>query len=126
MPNRGPEFPVNNPYPYQQVPTAVKSSPGFALAAAISGVLGIIMVIFILMQVANGSQNDSVLPEKLQEIIGLMGLFLVVGSGVLAVIGISLNKSRVACGAILGVMSLPMVIALWLLAVLSFTALGIG
>lgn len=125
MYNHSPEFPEMNPYPYQQAPVAVKPSPGFALAAAISGVLGIIMVIFILMQVANGNQNNSI-PEKLQEIIGLFGLILVVVSGVLATIGISLNKGRVACGAILGVMSLPIVIALWLLAVLSFTALGIG
>lgn len=126
MHNHNPEFPELNPYPYQPVPVAMeKTSPGFALASVVCGVLGIIMVAFTLMQVANGNQNDSMIPEKLQEIMGIFGLILIVGSGAVAIIGISLNKSRVACGVILGLMSLPIVIALWLLTVLSFTALGI-
>jgi hypothetical protein len=126
MSNNYPEFHGNNPYPYHPMPVAGKSSFGFALAAIIAGALGITMVAFVLMQMVNGTQNDSFIPIKLQEIIGLIGLLLTVGSGVLAVIGIFLNKSRVACGVILGVMSLPIMITLWILAVLSFTALGIG
>lgn len=126
MHNPNQHFPGPHPYPYQPMPVTQKTSFGLALSAAISGVVGIAMTIFIFSLAVSGNQGASSSTVALQEIAGLVGLLLVIGSGVLSSIGIIMNKSRIACIVILGLMSLPIMIALWLLTVLLFTALGIG
>lgn len=123
------ENPMNNynqPGMYNPNTVKVKTSLGLAIAAGIAGVVGIFMVLFVLVNMASGTQDGFLFSTAVQNTIGLTGLILIILSPILALFGIVLNKSRIACGIIFGVMSLPTMIALWLLAVLGMTALGIG
>lgn len=126
MHNPNQQFPGHYPYPYQPMPVPQKYSFVLALSAGISGALGIILVILILSQMVTGSQGSSNSTVALQEIMGFIGLLLVLASGGLATIGIARNQSRAACIAILAVMAFPIMISLFLLTVLVFTFLGIG
>lgn len=126
MHNPNQQFPGHHPYPYQPMPVPQKYSFVLALSAGISGALGIILVILILSQMVTGSQGSSNSTVALQEIVGFIGLLLVLASGGLATIGIARNQSRAACIAILAVMAFPIMISLFLLTVLVFTFLGIG
>lgn len=114
-------------YPaYSPAPDPGKSQFGLALSAAIAGVVGIVSSLLLFANAVSGNSNNSAIPTNVQNIILAGGLVLIVVSGIFALLGIIFNKSRIACIVIAGVMALPIMIALFLLAVGGLTLLGIG
>lgn len=125
--------PQDNPnaYPqgyhaYNQPPVPGKTHFGLALAAGLSGALGVVLSLLIFGIMVSGNSEDSILGWDSHGISLFATAMLIVIGSLLALVGIISNKARTACIVILGIMGLPTMIALWLITVFIFTILGIG